>query len=166
MILLMGVGLVFFLRAAGKDRTETRVYLSSLALEQLGQRLGLYFKQRSYQLKQMDATGLATFVGQAQPSLFLQIFLSGLAAMGLACLAVVIGVLQPQWQPIAWGLLLLAPLAGGYYRQRNQGQEQVQARVRTLSTAEGMDRVQLQISAHRDELNRLEATLGSVLQEA
>lgn len=153
---LLGIGLFFFLRASGKDRTETRVYCSSLDLQELGAQVQTYLRSRSYQLVETDPEGIATFRGQGQPSLFLTVFLTGLAALGLACLVVVILISQPEWAPYPWVLIGGAPLAGIYYRSRNRRQEQVRVR---LQHPEEAAAVELKISGHRDELDSLEAAL-------
>ncbi len=153
---LLGIGLFFFLRAAGKDRTETRLYRSSVALEDLGPRVQAYFQSRAYQLVETDPQGIATFRGQGQPSWFLTMFLTGLAVLGLTCLVVVILTAKPGWYPYAWVLLLGAPLAGIYYRRRNQREEQVRVR---LEQPEDATEVELKISGHRDELDALEKAL-------
>ncbi len=159
---LLGIGLFFFLRASGKDRTETRAYRSSESLEGLGAQVQAYFRSRSYQLVETDPQGIATFRGQGQPSLFLTVFLTGLAALGLACLAVVIVISQPGWTPYPWVLIGGAPLAGIYYRSRNRREEQVRVR---LEQPEESAAVELKISGHRDELDGLEAVLPLELAE-
>lgn len=160
---LLGIGLFFFLRASGKDRTETRCYQSSASLEELGQQVQSYLRSRSYQLRETDDRGVATFEGQSQPSGFLTIFLTGLAVLGLACLAGVVVALKPSWSPYPWVMLGGAPLAGIYYRRRNQRLEQVRIRIEQPEDAE---RVEMKISGHRDELDSLEAALALDWAEA
>lgn len=154
---LLGMGLFFFLRASGKDRTETRLYASSTSLTELGQQVQTYLRNRSYRLVETDPEGVATFAGRSQPSPFLTVLLTGLAGVGLACLAVVVLVLNPDWFPYPWIALMGAPLAGMYYRRRNQREEKVRVRIEESETSPSS---LLNISGHRDELDSLESELG------
>lgn len=154
MITLLGIGLFFFIRASGKDRVETRLYLSQDPLDTTGSRVKAYFLDRHYALADRDPSGIATFVGQAQPSLFVSGLLTLLAALGLACLAMVIETLQGG--RLAWALMGLAPVAGDYYRHRNNRTETIRLRIE----AQDPDGSRIHISGHRDELDELEQTLS------
>ncbi|NJK62491.1 MAG: cofactor assembly of complex C subunit B [Synechococcaceae cyanobacterium SM2_3_1] len=155
MTLLLAVGLFFFLRASGKDRTEMRLYRSSASLQELGARVQGYFHNRCYHLKDLNSEGWASFQGQGQPSRFLTVYLTTLAAVGLACLSTVLQSLHPDWQRFPWLLLLIAPLAGWYYRRRSQRTETVKVRIKE-SEDPTIAEIQLQIVGHRDELDTLE----------
>ncbi len=157
MTVLLGIGLFFFLRASGKDRIETRRYTSEVTLDELGRQVRHHLMERAYQLESVDEQGIATFVGQAQPSLFLTLFLTGLAFVGLMCLIGVLNTLYPGPHPWFWVLTLLAPAAGGYYRSANTREESLRVLVKQSSET---DLSQLAISGHRDELDTLETTLG------
>lgn len=169
MTTLLAIGLFFFIRASGKDRVETRRYTTQQALETLGSQVRQYLVGRGFVLVSADDTGIATFQGQAQPSGFLAVLLTLLAAVGLACLAMVLQTLFPQWGRLAWLLLTGAPLAGDYYRFRNQRLETVRLRIEQFSIEDQVGsgnseirdvKAQLHISGHRDELDDLEQTLG------
>ncbi|MEM9512226.1 MAG: cofactor assembly of complex C subunit B [Cyanobacteria bacterium P01_E01_bin.48] len=155
---LLSIGLFFFIRASGKDRTEQRRWYSQLAVEEMGRELRRYLQQRAYQLVGTDEAGIATFTGRAQPSGFLTVLLSLLAAVGLICLAVVLNALLPaQWQGAAYTIVLAAPLAGWYYRAKSAREETVRLKV---EAAEAGDRAcQIAISGHRDELDAMAAQL-------
>ncbi len=163
--LLMGIGLFFFVRASGKDRTETRIYEPKGSLDEVAAQVRAYLEQRSYVLVDRDDQGIATFQGRGQPSWFLMMFLVGVTAAGLACLVLVVVTLRPTWQPLAWCILIAAPLAGIYYRQRSQRIEIVRLRLEqtdpNATTAEEplKSQVQLTIQGHRDELRTLEKGL-------
>ncbi len=153
---LLGIGLFFFLRASGKDRVETRIYQSSIPLQTFAQTVRDYLHDRAYTLTQVDDKGIATFIGQGQPSWFLTVFLSGLAMLGCVCLIVVFRYLYPDTYQGSWALLGLAPLAGWYYRARNQRQETIKLRIEA-PTAAVLSR--MTISGHRDELDTMESAL-------
>ncbi len=157
---LLAIGLFFFLRASGKDRVETRFYFSSCRLEEIGSALREHLQGRAYRLQSTDAEGIATFAGQAQASAGLAAFLTGLAGLGLACLALVLHTLEPGWGVWPWILVLASPWAGWYYRQRNQRPEQIRLKLQEADSTLGSH---LWVEGHRDELDVLAATLG--LQE-
>ncbi len=152
---LLGVGLFFFLRAAGKDRRETRLYVSNRSLDSLGSALRSYLQGRAYRLQSTDAEGVATFAGEIKASLGLAVFLTLLAAVGLGCFALVVQMLAPQWGGWPWLLVLASPWAGWYYRQRNQGPEQIRLKLQEEGSG-----VRLWVEGHRDELDRLAATFA------
>lgn len=173
---LLAIGLFFFLRASGKDRVETRVYLSSRSLEEMGSALREHLERRGYRLQSADAEGIATFAGQGQASVGLALFLTGLAGTGLACLALVLQTLEPEWGAWPWMVVLASPWAGWYYRQRNQRPEQIRLKLQEADedsvplpfcgqhgsptaptrTAPGSH---LWVEGHRDELDGLAAAL-------
>lgn len=154
--ILLAIGLFFFIRAAGKDRTEQRRWSSSLSVEEMGLQLQRYLRQRSYQLTDRSE-GIATFIGRAQPSGFLTVLLSLLAAIGLTCLAIVLdALLYPNWQGTPFALVLAAPLAGWYYRSKTAREETLRLKVEAL---EAGDTCQIAISGHRDELDAMAAQL-------
>ncbi|MGQ9838018.1 MAG: cofactor assembly of complex C subunit B [Cyanobacteriota bacterium] len=158
---LLTLGLFFFLRASGKDRREKRSYYSSRPLDHLGSALRSHLQGRAYQLQSTDAEGTATFAGEARASIGLAVFLSGLAGLGLACLALVLQTLEPQWGGWPWMLMLASPWAGWYYWQRNQGPEQIRLKLQE----EGLG-CRLWVEGHRDELDILAATFALQEQDA
>ncbi|MFS8894683.1 cofactor assembly of complex C subunit B [Synechococcus sp. O70.2] len=158
--LLLGIGLFFFLRASGRDRSETRFYSSSRSLEEMGSLLRKHLEGRAYRLQFADAEGIATFVGQARPSVGLAVFLTGLAGVGLACLALVLSLLEPSWRAWPWTLVLAAPWAGWYYWRRNYRLERLRLKLQEADPPPGS---LLWVEGQRDELEVLAASLG--LQE-
>ncbi len=160
MTTLLGIGLFFFIRASGKDRVESRRYQTLQPLEPLGSGLKHYLLGRGYRLVSAEPSGMATFEGQAQPSGFLAALLTVLAGAGLGCLAMVLQTLFPQWGRLAWLLLTAAPLAGDYYRFRNQRRETIRLKIEqpNIEPADPTDVVQalVWVSGHRDELDELE----------
>lgn len=164
MTALLGIGLFFFIRSSGKDRVEHRRYKTTQPLETLGSGLKNYLLRRGYQLAAADPSGIATFEGQAQPSGFLAVLLTVLAGVGLGCLAMVLQTLFTQWGRLAWLLLTAAPLAGDYYRFRNQRLETIRLKIEQLKIeppdpTDGLQSLVL-ISGHRDELDELEQQFG------
>jgi len=163
--LLMIVGLVFFIRASVKDRTEelelTIDRPEASVLEQLEQ----HFTERSYRVTGVDADKhQVKFEGFVSPSWFLAIFLSFLAGVGTLCLALVLSILFPDVGNLFLGLLLLSPLAGVFYWQKAGRLEQVLLTVATTDPGENTESgCQVRAIAHRDELIVLREALQSPL---
>lgn len=159
--LLMIVGLVFFIRASVKDRTEQLEFVSEEPEASLLDRLEKHFTERSYRVAAVDPDKhQVKFEGFVSPSWFMAIFLSFLAVMGTLCLALVLSMLFPNVGNLFLSLLLLAPLAGIFYWQKAGRLEQV------LLTIEAKDRGNnnqyhhhVRVSAHRDELTVLREAL-------
>ncbi|BFM39346.1 cofactor assembly of complex C subunit B [Synechocystis sp. LKSZ1] len=152
------IGLVFFIRASVKER-QAQLYLpvESSAVDLLDQ-LKDYLLQRAYRVIAINpATQSITFEGTVSPSKFLAVFLSLMAALGLLCLALVIGTLWPEAALPSLVLLGLAPLAGLFYWRRAQRQEQVQIQVLSRPESQDPDQPWLTITGHRDELKALQA---------
>lgn len=157
--LLLMVGLLFFIRASVKDRTEQIKLLTSEPEEVLLERLQKYFEERAYRITDTDAAkNQVTFQGFVKPSLFLAIFLTTLAALGLFCLALVLALLYPDAGNLVWLLLLLAPTAGIFYWRKAGRLERVLLKVET-STPEQNYQKFLTVTAHRDELTQLRQAL-------
>lgn len=156
--ILLAIGLFFFLRASSKDRKENRLYLSSRSIESLGSALRSHLQSRAYRLQSTDSEGIATFVGEARGSVGLAAFLTGLAGLGLACLALVLHTLEPQWGGWPWMLVLASPWAGWSYWQRSQRLEQIRLKLQEEGSGS-----RLWVEGHRDELDILAATFA--LQE-
>lgn len=158
--LLLSIGLFFFIRASVKDRTEVARFVSERPEDSLLMQLQQHFAQRAYQVATVDAASQSvTFEGMVRPSLFLAMFLTVLAGVGLLCLSLVLAVLFPQstWYP--GFLVLLAPLAGAFYWKGATRLERV-----TLQVASTTDRLEpgqsiVTVSAHRDELAALRRSL-------
>jgi len=162
--LLMTVGLVFFLRAASKDRTTVvDVHSPRPALEVLDG-LSRWLQQRGWQAEAGDPERrLLRFSGRVAASLPLALLLSVLGGVGAACLGLVVRQLLPGlgWSPLL--LTLLGPLAGLVYGRRAARQEQVELRLISDDTAPGST---LRLRAHRDELIALEQEMATALELA
>jgi uncharacterized membrane protein YphA (DoxX/SURF4 family) len=154
--LLLMVGLFFFIRGSTKDRTQEVELVSEQPEESLLDQLRQYFGQRAYRVATVDAaTNQVTFEGRVRPSLFLAVFLSCLAAIGMLCLTLVLSMVLPDMSPLWFGLLLLSPLAGVFYWRGSDRVEQVLLRV----GQEGSVSL-ITVRAHRDELAELQRILN------
>jgi uncharacterized membrane protein YqjE len=154
--LLMMIGLFFFIRASVKDRTKQIQLLPAESEDVLIKKLQEYFEARAYQLTSVNPeTKQVEFKGYVQPSLFLAILLSLLAAVGLSCLTLVLLLLFPDLNRLCWLLILIAPLAGVFYWQKAGRWENIMLQVINS------DRQNLvRITAHRDELIQLQENLA------
>lgn len=159
--LLLAIGLVFFLRAASKDRTTTvEVRSSRPPLEVLPALTG-WLEARGWQTAGGDPDRRhLVFRAAVASSPALALLLSLLGGLGAACLGL---VLRQLWPVLGWWPLLLAllgPLAGLLYRRRAQREEAVELRLISHDSATGSA---LRLRAHRDELIALEQELGPQL---
>jgi hypothetical protein len=158
---LMGIGLVFFLRAASKDRTTVvEVQSPRPALEVLDGMVA-WLGNRGWQPSSKDPQRqVLRFSGQVQASLPLAILLSLLASLGAGSLALVLHQLIPGvgWWVLA--LALLGPLAGWIYWRRAARPESLELRLIEEAPDGGST---LRLRAHRDELIAMEKDLGPSL---
>jgi hypothetical protein len=158
--LLLIVGLVFFIRASVKDRTETIKLVVTEPIEVLLDKLQKYFEQRAYQLIDVDkSANKLVFQGFVQPSWFLAVFLSALAGIGLFCLALVLNLLIPTVGQLFFSIVLLAPLAGVFYWQKSGRLESVLLKIEQQQTTN--DKQAIAIVAHRDELAQIQQAFSS-----
>ena len=161
--LLLAVGLVFFLRAASKDRTTTVEVRSSRPALEVLTALTIWLEQRGWRTvpEASDPTRRhLMFRAEVAASPALALLLSLLGSVGAACLGLVLRQLIPS---LGWWPLLLAslgPLAGALYRQRAQRAEQLELRLLSHDSATGSE---LRLRAHRDELIALEVEMGPKL---
>jgi len=175
---LMVIGLVFFIRASTKDRIEVAQFSSPQPAESLEQAVMKYFYTRAYQpdaeaVGQPDKTPGPTIingkklVGMVSPSVFMAVFLSAMAAVGLMCLSLISATLSPSWGGWAVGLVALSPLAGVFYWKKSSRPEAVVLKVENIEAdanpAQGADMTssdvamsKLTVKGHRDELADLE----------
>jgi Cofactor assembly of complex C subunit B len=162
--LLLAVGLFFFIRASTKDRIEQMVLETSDVEEVLLPRLQSYFTDRAYRVTAVDRdTDIITFEGLVRPSVFLASLLTGLAAIGALCLALVLSMLFPAVGRLFLGLLLIAPLAGWFYWQGSSRTEQIRLKV---ESQDGQPvPTTIRISGHRDELAVFQETLQLCVRE-
>ena len=152
--LLMAIGLLFFIRASIKDRTESReIKLPQtpvLALETLEN----HFQNRGYQIILRDPENqTVTLQGFVPPSLFLSIFLTFLAAIGLFCLGLVLAIVLPTGNDAWFFLALLAPLAGVFYWRGAGRAEHIQIELASIDQISPTEWITIgNVTAHRDEL--------------
>ena len=155
------IGLVFFIRASVKERIKQIKLTTSDSEEIILSKLEKYFESRAYRVTDLNKeTNELTFQGFVQASWFLAIFLSGLAALGLFCLALILSFLYPWLSNLSWGLLLLSPLAGVFYYRNANRVEKVLLKIETIAEREIAAKNYLTITGHRDELRQLQKTLS------
>lgn len=152
--LLLLVGLIFFLRAAVKDRTtEMLLQHPHWQQEEVLAAVSKYLFQRSFRVVAVSPDQeLVTLSGQVVPSVGLMLLLMLLAAVGFSCLSLVLGILFPDWQNLAWTPLLAVPGVGLFYWRGATRSEQVTIGWRSPN--------HLWIKAHKDEIRILQAELG------
>ena len=158
--LLLAIGLVFFLRAASKDRTTVVDVRSSRPPLEVLSGLSAWLEQRGWrpvaEASDPERRHLL-FRGQVGASPALALLLSLLGSLGAACLGLVLRQLSPDlgWWPLL--LALLGPAAGWIYRRRAQRAETLELRLLSHDSATGSA---LRLRAHRDELIALELEMG------
>lgn len=157
---LMSVGLVFFIRASTKDRIQVVKLVADRSRESLSEQLRQYFNQRAYRVTAVnESANQVTFEGLVRPSVFLAIFLTAMAAIGLLCLALMLSFPFPAAAKVLPGLTVLAPIAGVFYWKKSARPEQVVLQVDAGSGAVSADSV-VTVTAHRDELAELQRSLA------
>ena len=159
--LLLAVGLVFFLRAASKDRTTVVEVRSSRPPLEVLPGIADWLQQRGWVAEASEPDQrLLRFRGQVQASGTLALLLSALGGVGAGCLGLVLRQLLPAlaWWPLL--LIGLGPLAGLLYRRRAARAETVELRLISHDQATGSA---LRLRAHRDELIALEQEMGPKL---
>ena len=157
--ILLAIGLFFFIRASTKPRIEQMVLETSESEVALLPRLQAYFTERAYKIAAVDRdTDIVTFEGVVRPSVFLTVLLTGLAAVGGLCLALVLSMVLPDIGNLFLVLILVAPLAGWFYWEGSSRTEQVRLKVEVQDGEPPS--TSIRISGHRDEL----AVFQSVLQ--
>jgi hypothetical protein len=160
--LLMVIGLVFFIRASTKDRIEVARLVSEQHQESILELLQQHFSQRAYRIAAINASdNIVTFEGMVRPSVFLAIFLTILAAVGILCLSLVMALLFPRWASIFPIFVILAPAAGVFYWRKSARPEQVLLRVEAVQHDDDphIQRSLVTVTAHRDELSELRRSL-------
>ncbi len=162
--LLLAIGLVFFLRAASKDRTTVVEVHSPRPPVEVLDGLSDWLTARGWQSDGGEPERrLLRYRGQVNASAPLALLLSLLGGLGAACLGLVLRELLPQlgWWPLL--LALLGPAAGVIYRRRAARAESLELR---LVSPDGDSGSTLRLRAHRDELIAMEVELGASLQLA
>lgn len=156
---LLSVGLFFFIRASTKDRTETEKLVCEQDEATLMPQLREYFQTRSYRVAAVDPKqNQVTFEGFVQPSWFLAVFLTLLAAAGFLCLSLVLSLLFPKLSTIFFGLVLLSPLSGVFYWKKAGKLEKVSLKMEATQGDQYPSKIT--VTAHRDELSELRRALG------
>jgi hypothetical protein len=162
--ILLAIGLFFFIRASTKARIEQMTLATSESEAVLIPKLQTYFTDRAYKITAVDQeTEIITFEGFVSPSVFLAVLLTGLAAIGAMCLALVLSMQFPDIGNVFLVLLIVAPLAGWFYWQGSARTEQVRLKVESSSDAAAPTKIK--ISGHRDELAIFQSTLQLVVVE-
>lgn len=157
--LLLLVGLIFFIRASVKDRTKVVKLLAEQPPDIVLESLKHYFAQRAYLVAAEDATQRqVTLEGFVRPSFLLATFLSGLAAIGGLCLALVLSILLPDLSRLLLSLVLLSPIAGIFYWRQAARPETVRLQVESASQ-NPVTQSLITVTAHRDELEQLKRSL-------
>lgn len=163
--LLLGVGLIFFIRASTKDRTETAQLVSEQDEATLMPQIKEYFRSRSYRVTAVNREqNQVTFEGFVKPSWFLAVFLTLLAAVGIVCLALVLSLLVPNVSTFFLGMVLLSPLSGLFYWKKAGRLEKVLLKLETFPNQQHSSS-KLTVIAHRDELIELQRALQLKLGE-
>jgi hypothetical protein len=158
--LLLSVGLFFFIRAATKDRTTTAKLVSEQDEATLMPKVQEYFRLRSYQVASVDRDqNQVVFEGFVQPSLFLAVFLTLLASVGMLCLSLVLSLLLPQFGNWFLALVILSPLSGVLYWRKAGRIEQVLFKIEDSDQQTANLPSKITVVAHRDELAELQKTL-------
>ena len=161
---LLAIGLVFFLRAASKDRTTVVDIQSPRPPLEVLEGLSHWLEARGWNRDGGDAERqLLRFSGEVSASRPLAVLLSLLAATGAGSFALVLRQLAPGLH--AWPLLLIAlgPLAGVIYIRRAARTEQLELRLLEETSQGGSA---LRLRAHRDELIAIEQELAGPLELA
>ena len=163
--ILLAIGLVFFLRAASKDRTTIVDVQSPLPPLEVLNGVSMWLEHRGWRMDGGDAERqVLRFQGEVSSSVALAVLLSIYGGLGAACLGLVINQLYPS---LHWWPLLLAivgaPASGLVYRQRAARIESCELRL--MSSSENSGSI-LRIRAHRDELIAMELELANSLKLA
>ena len=161
--ILLAIGLVFFLRAASKDRTTVVDVQSPLPPLEVLNGISFWLEERGWKKNGGNVEEkLLLFNGSVASSNFLAIFLSCLGGLGAACLGLVLIQLYPA---LSWWPLLLsaigAPLAGFVYRIKSKREESLELK---LLSSELSNISILRIKAHRDELIAIQLELSESLE--
>ena len=161
--ILLAIGLVFFLRAASKDRTTIVDVYSPLPPLEVLKGISFWLEERGWRKNGGNVEEkLLIFYGNVSSSFFLVIFLSCLGGLGSACLGLVLIQLYPS---LGWWPLLLAaigaPLAGIIYRIKSEREESLEVKLLTSDISEISI---VRIKAHRDELIAIQYELSEKLE--
>tara|TARA_B100000214_G_C23968674_1_gene628990 strand:- start:2389 stop:2946 length:558 start_codon:yes stop_codon:yes gene_type:complete len=161
--ILLAIGLIFFLRAASKDRTTVVEVFSSLPALEVLDGITSWLELRGWRSDGGDIDKkVLKFTGYVSSSKWLAIFLSLLGGLGACSLGLVISQIFPFVG--YWPLLLSlvgAPLAGLIYKNRSSRSETLEMRLINQNSHSGCA---IRLRAHRDELIALEIDLSKTLK--
>ena len=163
--ILLAIGLVFFLRAASKDRTTVLDLYSPLSSLEVLNGISSWLEERGWRSDGGDAERqVLRFQGSVESSKPLELLLIIIGGLGAAALGLVLRQLYPV---LGWWPLLLAvifgPLAGFLYRNRAKRIEVFEFRLMNSGDQNGST---LRVRAHRDELIAMELELAENLKLA
>ena len=152
--ILLFIGLISFLRGSIRDRTTDAMFtVEKITDDYLLKQVRDHFQQRAYKVIEIDpARDVATLSGQVKPSLFLAIFLTILAAVGLICLGMVLGILIPDLENLWLWLMILSPIAGVFYWRGTPRERIVSFQL--------LPDTRLKVRAHKDEIEELQRSLN------
>ncbi|PZO40784.1 MAG: cofactor assembly of complex C subunit B [Pseudanabaena frigida] len=152
--ILLFLGLISFLRGSIRDRTTDALFsVDKFTDDRLLMQVRDHFKQRTYRVVELDPErDIAILSGQVKPSLFLAIFLSILAAIGLICLGLVLGILIPDLDNLWLWLTFVSPIAGVFYWRGVPREHRVSLQLLPDS--------KLKVRAHKDEIAELQRALN------
>ncbi|NJM46022.1 MAG: cofactor assembly of complex C subunit B [Alkalinema sp. RU_4_3] len=160
---LIAIGLLFFIRASVKDRTEVAQLRSTLSETEFLPQLQAYFDNRAYRVIGVDrSTSEITLEGMVSPSLFLAVFLGLLAAVGTFCLALVLTATWNSPVGLAGLALLMGPGAGLFYWKKAARPEKVTFILKDDPQGNGSI---LRVRAHRDEVLAMREGLPLTLDD-
>ena len=161
--ILLAIGLVFFLRAASKDRTTVVDVQSPLPPLEVLNGVSFWLEERGWKRNGGNLEEkLLLFNGSVASSTFLSIFLFCLGGLGSACLGLVLIQLYPflNWWPLLLAVIG-APLAGIIYRMKSEREESLEVKLLTSDISEISI---VRIKAHRDELIAIQYELSEKLE--
>ena len=161
--ILLAIGLIFFLRAASKDRTTVIDVISPLPPLEVLDGITHWLEQRGWRSTGGDAERkVLRFNGNVSSSSVLAVFLSILGGLGASCLGLVLSQLFPGLG--YWPLLLAffgAPIAGFVYSKKSSRVEFLE--IKLMSPNDSPTSI-LRLRAHRDELIAMELDLAKNLK--
>ncbi|MCA6573218.1 MAG: cofactor assembly of complex C subunit B [Pseudanabaena sp.] len=152
--ILLFLGLISFLRGSIRDRTTDVLFnVVQLTDDRLLMQVRDHFQQRAYKVVEIDPErDVAILLGQVRPSIFLAVFLTILAAIGLTCFGLVLGVLIPDLENLWLWLIIASPIAGWFYWRGVPREQKVSLQL----LADG----KLKVRAHKDEIAELQRSLN------
>ena len=152
--ILLFFGLISFLRGSIRDRlTDVIFTIEETTDDRLLKQVRDHFQQRAYKVIEIDPDrDVAILSGQIKPSIFLAIFLTILAAVGLICLGIVLGILIPDLENLWLWLMIFSPIAGVFYWRGTPRERIVSFQL--------LPDTRIKVRAHKDEIEELQRSLN------